>query len=327
MQPPSNPSPAVIGVVGPTGSGKTALAIAMARRLDTEIISADSMQFYRGMEIGTAAPTGGEQAAAKHHFVSFIDPDQAMSASDFERLARQEIARINAEGKPAIVCGGSGLYVSAVVEGLFPGPARSESVRAKLKQEAEEQGNEAMMARLRAVDPEYAALLSSGNDLVRIVRALEVYELTGQPFSRLHAEHRAAAEPLDAVLLGLDWPREALYERINRRLDAMIGSGWVEEVQALIDLGYGEHIERLKALGFREIAAYLRGEQSLDDAIEAAKMHHRRYAKRQLSWFRNVLNVHWLAVDAETSTDALAERALDRLYAERPGAWPGRSSD
>jgi tRNA dimethylallyltransferase len=307
------PSPAVIGVVGPTGSGKTALAIALARRLGTEIISADSMQFYRGMEIGTAAPSTEERAQAKHHFVSFLAPDEEMSASAFERLARGEIARLNAQGLPAIVCGGSGLYISAVVDGLFPGPGRSDAVRERLRREAEAQGNEAMMARLRAVDPEYAALLSSGNDLVRIVRALEVYELTGEPFSRLHVEHRAAAEPLDTALFGLDWERAALYERINLRLDAMVMEGWAEEVRQLVAAGYGDHIDRLKALGFREIAAHLRGEQSLDAAIEAAKMHHRRYAKRQISWFRNVMDVRWLPADAGTPPEALANAVLERL--------------
>jgi len=319
------PSPAVIGVVGPTGSGKTALAIALARRLGTEIISADSMQFYRGMEIGTAAPSAGEQAQAKHHFVSCLAPDEEMSASAFERLARVEIARLNARGLPAIVCGGSGLYLSAVVDGLFPGPGRSDTVRERLRREAEALGNEAMMARLRDVDPEYAALLSSGNDLVRIVRALEVYELNGEPFSRLHAEHRAAAEPLDAVLFGLDWERAALYARINRRLDAMVAAGWVDEVRQLVEAGYGPHLERLKALGFREIAAHLRGEQPLDAAIEAAKMHHRRYAKRQISWFRNVMDVRWLSVAADSTADCLADAVLEILKHERPGARPGRS--
>ncbi len=173
----------VMAVVGPTGSGKTGLAIEVARRLDTEIVSADSMQFYRHMAIGTAAPTETEQAAAKHHFVGFLEPDEEMAAGRYEMLAREVVRDLNARGKIALVAGGSGLYVSAVIDGIFDGPTGDSELRARLRREAETRGNAALMARLREVDPAYAAGLSSENDLVRVVRALEVYETTGRPFS------------------------------------------------------------------------------------------------------------------------------------------------
>ncbi len=303
----------ILAVVGPTASGKTSLAIELAERLDTEIISADSMQFYRGMEIGTAAPTPAEQARIKHHFVSILDPGEQMAAGEFERMARTIIADLNKQGKTAVVAGGSGLYISALVDGLFQGPKRQPELRERLKAEAHDLGNAHLMARLREVDPDYAASLTSENDLVRMVRALEVYETTGQPFSRLHHEHRAQAEPMDAVFVGLDWEREALYDRIARRVDQMAADGWVEEVRALINNGYAPHLDRLKALGYREIAAFLRGEQSLEAALEAAKMHHRRYAKRQLSWFRGDERVHWFPAAPEKRSNAYVEEVLPLL--------------
>ena len=290
----SGVSPAILAVVGPTASGKTALAITLAERLGTEIISADSMQFYRGMEIGTAAPTQEERARVPHHFVGFLAPDQQMAAGEYERMARRVVSGLNARGKTAVVVGGSGLYIGALIDGLFEGPPRAPALRARLKAEAAEEGNASLLERLREVDPEYAGLLSSENDLVRIVRALEVHEITGRPFSELHREHRAGSTPLDAVQVALDFDREALYERINRRVDTMVASGWIDEVRALLDQGYGAHIGRLKALGYREIVAYLNAEQNLEEAIEATKQHHRRYAKRQLTWFRADPRVHWL---------------------------------
>ena len=298
------PTP-VIAIVGPTGSGKTGLALEVAEALHAEIISADSMQFYAGMEIGTAAPTAAERGRVPHHFVGFLNPDQQVDAGKYEQLARAEVRRLHALGKPAVVVGGSGLYVSALLDGIVTGPGRDEAVRNRLKQEAATHGNAWIMARLREVDPAYASLLSSENDLVRIVRALEVYELTGRPFSELHAEHRAQAEPLAAVQFAVDWPREVLYERLNQRVNQMVALGWVEEVERLLDAGYGPHLHRLKALGYREIAAYLRGEQALDAALEAVKQHHRRYAKRQIGWFRSDPRVAWLPAEEDRLTRVL----------------------
>ena len=308
----------VIAVVGPTASGKTGLAVALARHLGSEVVSADSMQFYRGMAIGTAAPTAEEQALARHHFVGFLEPDESMAAGRYETLAREVAAGLNARGRVAVAAGGSGLYVSALIDGIFEGPAADPALRARLRREARDQGNAALLARLRAVDPAYADTLSSENDVVRIVRALEVWETTGCPFSELHAEHRARVKPLPAVQVALDWDRAQLYDRINRRVDQMVADGWVAEVEELLARGYGPQLDRLKALGYREVAAHLRGEQSLEAAVEATKLHHRRYARRQLSWFRGDRRVHWLPAGPETTVEALADRALALLEAARP---------
>lgn len=306
----------ILGVVGPTGSGKTALAIALAQQLGLQILNADSMQFYKGMEIGTAAPTPEEQARVPHHFVSFLSPSDYISASDYATMARAKLEEFEhgSLGKyTAIVCGGSGLYIKALIEGLFEGPGRDERVRARLQAVAQEQGLAPLYERLRQVDAAYAAALTSGNDAIRIVRALEVFECTGKPYSQWHAEHQESREPLEAVLVAPQWPREVLYERINRRVVSMVEQGWVEEVRALLQAGHADDIERLKALGYREVAAHLRGEQGLGEAIALTQMHHRRYAKRQISWFRNVLPVQWLPGDSS------AEEVLRTLDTAPPG--------
>lgn len=286
-----------IVIVGPTGSGKTALGVAVAERLGAEIISADAMQFYHGMEIGSAAPTPAERARVKHHFVSCLAPDESMSAGEFQRRGRAVITALHTAGKPAVVVGGSGLYVRALMDGLFEGPPRQPAIRARLREELAEQGAPALMARLRAADPAYAATLTSENDAVRIVRALEVFEATGRPLSAWHATQ--AADALPAAYYGLAWDRAALYRRIDSRVEAMVAAGWVDEVRQLLAAGYAGEIERLKALGFREIAAHLRGEQTLAEAIAQAQLHHRRYAKRQLTWFRQDPRITWLRMPAK----------------------------
>lgn len=287
-------APEIIVIAGPTGSGKTALGIEVAERLGGEIISADSMQVFRGMEIGTAAPTADEQARVTHHLVSCVSPSAHMAAGEFQRLGRERIAALHAGGKRAIVVGGSGLYINALINGLFEGPPRQPVLRDRLQAEASTLGSAALMARLRACDPEYAAQLTSENDLIRIVRALEVFESTGRPYSAWHAEHQAAAAPLPARFFALQWDRAALYARIDARVKQMINAGWLEEVQRLLDAGHANDLVRIKALGYREIATHLRDEQSLADAIAKAQMHHRRFAKRQLTWFRRDPRIHWL---------------------------------
>jgi tRNA dimethylallyltransferase len=295
-------------VVGPTASGKTALAIRLAERLDTEVISADSMQFYTSMAIGAAAPAPEDLARVKHHFIGFLDPAEDFCAGAFETLARKTVAVLNGRGKVAVVVGGSGLYVSALIDGLFSGPGKDESIRTRLQEEAEELGVARLYARLWEVDPDYAAAINP-NDLRRIVRALEVHELTGSPLSLLHREHRETTNPLDAVQVAVDYPRDDLYQRINARVDRMLQTGFLEEVQRLLDQGYAPHLERLRSLGHREMAAYLRGEFTFDKAVELMKQNTRHYAKRQLTWFRGDPRVHWLAAAGKT-TEALADEAL-----------------
>jgi len=314
------PSLAVIAVVGPTGSGKTSLAIELAERLDTEVVGADSMQIYRGMAIGTAAPIPAEQDRIRHHFVGVINPDEQMSAGVYGEQARAVVDDLNARGKPAVVAGGSGLYLSALLDGLFDGPPADATIRARLQREAAERGNAHLMTKLEQVDPVYAALLTSENDLVRVVRALEVFELSGQPFSELHAAHQSQQQTLDALIVAPQFAdRETLYARIGARVDAMVAAGWIDEVKTLIANGYGEHLGRLKALGYREVLRALRGIQSMEDAIEQTKMHHRRYAKRQLTWFRADDRIHWLERACARTVAELADETL-ALAEARAGA-------
>lgn len=304
------PSPALLVVVGPTASGKTALAIRLAEELQTEIISADSMQFYRGMEIGSGAPTPEQLERVKHHFIGFLDPSDDFSAGAFEVEARAVSADLNARGKVAVVVGGSGLYVSALIDGLFDGPGKDESIRRELHEQAEAPGGvERLFKRLQEVDADYARTINA-NDLRRVVRALEVHALTGTPLSVLHREHRESTESLDAVQVALDWPREALYARIEARVDDMLERGLVDEVRRLLDEGHAADIQRLRSLGYREIAAHLRGEMSLDEAVELMKRNTRRFAKRQMTWFRGDNRIHWIEVTGQSTEEGLVREAL-----------------
>jgi tRNA dimethylallyltransferase len=304
----------LLAVVGPTASGKTSLAIAVAERLrsqgrEAEIISADSMQVYRGMEIGTAAPTPEEQARVRHHFVGFLDPGEYFSAGEFEQRARRVVGALHEVGKGAIVVGGSGLYVQALIDGLFPGPQADDSLRARLEDEAQERGTGTLYARLQGLDPEYAGVINRG-DLRRIVRALEVHELTGRCISELHQEHRDNAAPLPAVQVALDYPRDQLYARIDARVDRILERGFLDEVRALADRGYEVHLERLRTLGYREFMAYLRSEQTYEQAADAMKQNTRRFAKRQLTWFRADERIRWLPTDSATPPQAHADAVL-----------------
>lgn len=284
----------VIAIVGPTASGKTALAIDLALELHTEIVSADSMQFYRGMEIGTGQPTPEQLALVNHHFIGHLAPAEYMSAGEYAAAAREVVTRINSAGKPAVVVGGSGLYIRALIDGLFEGPGRSCDIRARLHNRATAGEAHVLYAELQRVDPEYAARIQPG-DLRRIVRALEVFELTGRPLSTLHAEQQAEADPLDAVQVALDWPRDELYKRIDRRVVTMFDGGLLDEVQRLLDQGCEPQLQRLKTLAYRECISYLRGEIPLDRTVAAIQQDTRRYAKRQLSWFRADERVRWIA--------------------------------
>lgn len=299
----------VLAVVGPTASGKTSLAIELAERLGTEIISADSMQVYRGMEIGTAAPTREERARVKHHCVGFLEPGEHFSAGEFERQARSIIEDLNRRGKVAVVVGGSGLYIRALIDGLFPGPTKDDFIRERLREEAEEHGVAALYERLRQVDPKYAADIHP-NDLRRIVRGLEVYELTHTPMSRLHGDHRARSKPVCALQVAIEYPRQALYERINARVDQMLAAGFVDEVRALLEKGYERHLLQLRSLGYREFIAHLRGECTCEEAAEAMKQNTRRFAKRQLTWFRADKRIIWLPATSGTPMAHWVEEVL-----------------
>jgi tRNA dimethylallyltransferase len=284
--------PRVGFIVGPTASGKTALAVAIAERLGAEIVNADSRQVYRGMDIGTAKPSLAELRRVPHHLIDIRAPDQPLDAAEFARLAREKIDEIGARRHPVLIVGGSGLYVRALRGGIFVGPPASREVRSALTEFAAKHGAPALYARLADSDP-LAAFRISPRDLKRIVRALEVFQLTGIPISAHQASHRFARCPYIILTVGVTLPRDQLYATIDRRFDSMIESGLVEEVRELVSAPCDASTVEA-TIGYREIALYLDGKLDLASAIDRAKRESRRFAKRQLTWFRAEPGVVWL---------------------------------
>ena len=295
---------AVAFIVGPTGAGKSALAIAVAERLNGEIINADSRQFYRGMDLGTAKPTADDRARVPHHLIDVRDPGEPLDVAEFAGLARNAIADIAARQRNPIVVGGSGLYLRVIRGGIFRGPAASAEIRARLTKIAAERGVEYLHRQLRDVDPEAANRIGV-NDLYRIVRAIEVFELTGETISAHQQRHQFADAGYDTLTVGVEVERKKLYEAIDRRFDQMMAAGLVEEVRSLIEAGHSPEKPPLSTIGYKQIAAYLRGDLPLADAVALAKQESRRLAKRQMTWFRREPEIVWL--DCERGThDAAA---------------------
>jgi tRNA dimethylallyltransferase len=300
-------APRLIAVVGPTAAGKTALGIRIAERLGGEVISCDSQQVYRGMDIGTGKATAEERARVSHHLLDVVDPDQAMTAARYVELADAAIADVVARGRSPVLCGGTGLYYRSLLYGLFSGPAADEALRARLDEEAEVRGVESLWARLAAVDPEASTRIDR-RDRVRLIRALEVFELTGVPISRHQKEHDHRRRPLRYPVraVGLGPPRAALGERIDVRVEAMVASGLVDEVRALNARGYACSLRAFSAIGYREICSYLHGKYPLEEAARKIKQATRRYARRQLAWFRAEPTVTWYTSGVDVDVDELA---------------------
>jgi tRNA dimethylallyltransferase len=280
-------------IVGPTGAGKTGLALEVAEHLGAEIVNADSRQIYREMDIGTAKPTQAERRRAPHHLIDVRTPAEPLDVAGFARLAREAIREVAARGRPVLVVGGSGLYLRALRGGIFSGPAASRPIRERLARAAAERGVPHLHKRLREIDPDAAARIGC-NDLYRIVRALEVFELTGEPISMHQRRHAFAAREFDSLTVGIAPGRRQLYAAIDRRFDAMIAAGLVGEVRALLDAGYRPERPPLATIGYKQMVAHLRGQLTLADAIALAKRDSRRLAKRQLIWFRADPEIVWL---------------------------------
>ncbi len=261
-----------------------------------EIVNADSRQFYRGMDIGTAKPSREDRRKTAHHLIDVREPDEPLDVAEFAKLAREAISDIAARSRLPMVVGGSGLYLRVIRGGIFQGPRASGEIRSRLGKVADERGVEFLHQRLRQVDPVSANRIGV-NDLYRIVRALEVFELTGETISAHQGRHRfgdADQGGYEALTVGLEIDREKLYATIDARFDAMIAAGFVEEVRALMDAGYSPERPPLSTIGYKQIAAYLRGEMTLFDANALAKRDTRRLAKRQLTWFRREPDIVWL---------------------------------
>lgn len=300
----------VLCIIGPTASGKTTLAILVAKSLNGEIISADSRQVYKYLDIGTAKPTKEQRRFVKHYFVDELEPDEVFNAGEFGRRGREIIDAIFRRKKVPIVVGGSGLYVQSLIDGFFRGPSEDSEVRQRLYQRLHEEGAAALLAELAKIDPVSAAKMLPSNTR-RIVRALEVYKLTGIPISKLQ-EERIHID-FTPMLVGLSWDRKVLYERINQRVDEMLGKGFLDEVRGLRELGYSETTNALQTVGYQEAFAHLRGEFDYEAMVELMKRNTRRFAKRQLTWFRRDTRIHWLAIDHEEEFPPIADR-ITKLY-------------
>ncbi len=294
-------------ITGPTASGKTDLAIKIAKQLNGEIISADSMQIYRYMNIGTAKPTIEERQGVPHHMIDIVDPDEEYNVALFQRHAKICIGEIAERGKLPILAGGSGLYVNSIIYPMdFTDAVEDPDYRKHLKRVLEDKGAKYLHSLLMKVDLDTAGKLHP-NDTRRIIRALEVYHLTGKTMKEYQQNFRELEPPYNLLLYGLAMEREILYDRINIRVDSMIRAGLVQEVKGLLDRGYTNNLVSMQGLGYKEIVAYLEGLVTLDEAVETLKRDTRRFAKRQLTWFRREKRIHWLDRVNFDHTNALAE--------------------
>lgn len=279
-------------ICGPTASGKSDLALRLAHELDAEIVNADSMQVYRGLDIGTAKPTPMQRAEIPHHLIDVAAPDASFSAADFAVTADTAIKDIASRGKRAIVVGGTGLYIRALLKGLVDSPGGTSEIRAALQQEAARIGNAAMLEKLRLVDPELAAGLHP-NNLVRIIRALEVHQLSGIPLSRHQKEHAFSERRYDSLQIGIQVERGELYRRIEQRVDRMLSDGLLDEVRGLLSAGFGRELKAMRSIGYKESVACLSGESTPEETIRLIKRNTRYYAKRQLTWFKADPDILW----------------------------------
>ncbi len=297
----------IICVVGPTASGKTSLGVELAKRLNGEVVGADSMQIYRSIPIASAVPSEEERQGIPHHLIEMLDFSVNFSVADYVELAHQKIKEIYLSGKLPILVGGTGLYVNSLVDNIqFVSEPTDFELRKRLQRELEEQGEEHMHARLKAIDEEAAARLHPNNTR-RIVRALELFELTGKTITQLEAESRSVPSPYDAVMLGITFDdRQLLYDRIRRRVDLMLENGLLKEAEATLNLKGGG----VQAIGHKELHKYFRGEVTLDEAVELLKRESCRYAKRQLTWFKKDQRIKWIYADKTQDVLGEAQKIL-----------------
>ena len=284
--------PLLLVVLGPTASGKTALSIALAERFHGEVVNCDSVAMYREFEVGTAKPSTAERARAPHHLLDFVDPTGYVTAGEYARLARQALTEIKSRGNLPIVVGGTGLYLRALLDGLFPGPQRSEELRQRLRQRVEQKGMGHLHRVLRRLDPDAAAKIHA-KDIPKLIRAIEVCLASRQKMTEMWKQGRDPLTGFRILRLGLNPDRDTLYARINQRADHMFESGLVEETKLLLEK-YGDAARPLTSLGYKQAVQLLRGEIDAKTALQAAQQAHRNYAKRQMTWFRREPEVVWL---------------------------------
>lgn len=287
----------VVVLIGPTASGKTKLSIELAKQINGEIVSADSMQLYKLMDIGTAKPDAEEMSGIKHYLINEVYPDEEFSVARYQELAKKYINEIFNKGKTPIIVGGTGLYINSLIYNInFSETISDWDLRNRLKKEADEKGNEYLHQKLKEIDPEAAQKIHT-NDIKRIIRAIEVYTHTNKPISHHQAISRSVPPEFDFLIFGLKMDREKLYERINKRIDIMLERGLINEVNNLVKLGYDKNSVAMQGLGYKEILAYLNGEISFEEAVYILKRDTRHYAKRQITWFKRLEGVKWIDLD------------------------------
>jgi tRNA dimethylallyltransferase len=286
--------PRLIAVLGPTGVGKTETAIMLASTWGGEIISADSMQVYRMMDIGTAKPSVEERTRVRHHLINVVDPDELFNAAIFNRMAGEIIEKLHSEKKPIFVVGGTGLYIKTLLGGLFRGPGADESLRDFYRQELQCHGKAYLYSMLKEKDEE-AAVRIDANDTVRVIRALEVLELSGESIAVKQKNHGFGDISYECLKIGLLMDRNLLYDRIDQRTDKMMREGLIEEVEKLLESGYHENLKPMRSLGYKHMISFIKGARRLEEAIGMMKRDTKHYAKRQMTWFGSDREIEWLS--------------------------------
>jgi tRNA dimethylallyltransferase len=278
--------PKLVIVLGPTAVGKSDVVLELAAELGGEIINADSQQVYRQMDIGTAKPSREQRNSIRHHVIDVVNPDQQFNVAMFRQLATASVNDIRTRRRQTLVCGGTGLYIKALTHGLFVGPAQDPAMRTALDAKAQEQGLSVLYEQLQRVDPSAGSWIHP-NDRQRIIRALEIYQLTGKPLSAWQQDHGFSESPFETLKIGLCRERPVLYDRIDQRCDRMIETGLIDEVKGLLDNGYSFALKPLQSVGYKHVGCFLDGRMALQEAVSLMKRDTRRLAKRQLSWFRS----------------------------------------
>jgi tRNA dimethylallyltransferase len=305
-----NDRPRIVILVGPTGIGKSKLAIEWAEALGGEILSADSVQVYQHMDIGTAKPTLNDRTRVRHHLIDLVPPDQPFHAALYRTLGRKTIDQLFQDRKPIWVAGGTGLYIKTLTQGLFTSPKIDPRVRERLRQEATEKGPDALYERLKEVDSQTALHLHP-HDLFRIIRALEVFDSTGAPISFYREQHRFGERPYLTLKVGLEMDRDKLYQRIDERVDRMVEEGFLQEVEGLMAMGYGPELKPMQSLGYKQMVQFLLKKIGWNEAVREIKRDTRHYAKRQWTWFKGDPEVCWW--------DALTDR--QRIFLDIKSFW------
>jgi tRNA dimethylallyltransferase len=302
----------LIALVGPTGIGKSRIAVEVAKILGTEILTADSTQVYKRMNIGTDTPSLAEQEGIPHRLINLVHPDEPFSAGTYRRLAIQDINRLHHRGLLPLVVGGTGLYVRVLVRGIWPSPSVDWTLRHQLEEDCERLGVLSLYQELQEVDPVSAQALHP-HDRGKVLRALEIYRQVGVPLSEMHRRHRQTRQPFRALLIGLRMDREALYRRIDDRVEVELEKGLVQETRELLEAGYSRELTSMKSLGYRQIAGYLQGEYSFDEAVRRLKRDTRHFAKRQMTWFRKESDIEWIEIHEQDSTFDIAHHIHCRI--------------